>query len=43
MKSGLEVANSDKDMGMLSFEQNTTSNGAQVSLMWNVAIEAEGG
>lgn len=42
VKSGLKVANSDKEMGMLSFEQNQTSGNKQVSLTWNVAVEAEG-
>lgn len=44
-KSGLQVASSDKDMGSISFEQRNAgvvANGAQVTLPWNVSIEAEG-
>jgi hypothetical protein len=42
VKSGLKVVNSDKDMGVLSLEQNVQLDGKQVSLPWNVLIEASG-
>ncbi|WP_313442417.1 hypothetical protein [Stenotrophomonas sp.] len=42
VKSGLKVATVDKDLGMLTFEQNTQLNGGQITLPWNVLIEAEG-
>ncbi|OBU64621.1 hypothetical protein A9K58_17075 [Stenotrophomonas maltophilia] len=42
VKSGLTVASVDKDLGMLSFTQNTQLNGGQVTLPWNVMIEGEG-
>lgn len=45
VKSGLKVAHSDKDIGILSFEQSNagvTNTGQQVNLPWNVTIEADG-
>jgi hypothetical protein len=45
VKSGLKVANSDKEMGLLSFEQSNagvTDTGQQVDLPWNVTVEEEG-
>lgn len=42
VKSGLKVASSDKDMGVLSLEQNQQLDGSQVTLPWNVLIEAKG-
>lgn len=42
VKSGLKVASSDKDMGVLSLEQNQQLDGNQVTLPWNVLIEAQG-
>lgn len=44
-KSGLTVAQSDKDIGILNFQQlnaGVTNTGAQVNLPWNVTIEEEG-
>lgn len=44
-KSGLKVSHSDKDIGILSFEQSNagvTNTGQHVNLPWNVTIEAEG-
>lgn len=43
VKSGLTVAHSDQDLGILSFNQSNagvTNTGQQVDLPWNVAIEA---
>lgn len=45
VKSGLTVASSDKEMGIISFQQlnaGVTSSGTQVNVPWNVTIEAEG-
>ena len=45
-KSGLTVAQSDNDMGIIQFQQlnaGVTSSGAQVNVPWNVAIEAKDG
>lgn len=42
VKSGLRVGNSDKGAGILTFEQNASHKGQNVSLPWNVVIEAEG-
>lgn len=42
VKSGLKVASSDKEMGLINGEQSQTLNGAQVTLPWNVAIEQRG-
>jgi hypothetical protein len=44
-KSGLKVSHSDKDVGILSFEQSNagvTNTGQHVNLPWNVTIESEG-
>lgn len=47
VKSGLKLANANKDLGILSFEQanaGVTNTGQQVNLAWNVTIEeAQGG
>ncbi len=45
VKSGLTVASSDKEMGIISFQQlnaGVTNSGTQVNVPWNVTIEAEG-
>lgn len=42
VKSGLKVASSEKDMGIINFEQNTLLDGKQITLPWNVVIEADG-
>jgi hypothetical protein len=45
VKSGLTVAHSDVDLGILSFSQanaGVTNTGQQVNLPWNVTIESEG-
>lgn len=42
VKSGLRVGSSDKGAGILTFEQNASHKGQNVSLPWNVVIEAEG-
>ena len=42
VKSGLKVASVDKDLGMLTLEQNVQFNGGQTTLPWNVLVEAEG-
>lgn len=42
VKSGLKIANADKEMGLISAEQNQSLGGSQVSLPWNIAIEAAG-
>lgn len=46
MKSGLKVANADKELGIISFEQanaGVTNTGQQVNLPWNVTIEEAAG
>lgn len=46
VKSGLKVANADKDLGIISFEQanaGVTNTGQQVNLPWNVTIEDAAG
>lgn len=42
VKSGLKVINADKDMGVLSLEQAEQLDGKEVSLPWNVLVEASG-
>ncbi|MEO8011910.1 MAG: hypothetical protein ABI650_09725 [Dokdonella sp.] len=45
VKSGLTVAHSDIDLGILAFSQanaGVTNTGQQVDLPWNVTIESEG-
>ncbi len=45
VKSGLTVAHSDIDLGILAFSQanaGVTNSGQQVNLPWNVTMEAEG-
>lgn len=45
VKSGLTVAHSDIDLGILAFSQangGVTNTGQQVNLPWNVTMEAEG-
>ncbi|MGH8031877.1 MAG: hypothetical protein ACREO8_05795 [Luteimonas sp.] len=44
-KSGLKVAQSEKDLGIISFEQvnaGVTNTGVHVNIPWNVTIEADG-
>ncbi len=46
VKSGLTVAQSEKDMGIIQFQQmnaGVTNTGTQVNVPWNVTIEEEGG
>ena len=46
MKSGLTISNSDKELGVLSFQQanaGVTNTGQQVNLPWNVTIEEASG
>ena len=43
VKSGLTVAHSDQDLGILTFQQanaGVTNTGQQVNLPWNVTIES---
>ncbi|WP_246161266.1 hypothetical protein [Stenotrophomonas cyclobalanopsidis] len=42
VKAGLKVASIDKDLGMLTFEQIGQLNGGQITLPWNVLVEADG-
>lgn len=45
-KSGLTVAQSDKDIGVITFQQlnaGVTNSGQQVNIPWNVTIEESGG
>lgn len=42
VKSGLKVANIDRELGSLSFEQVASGSGGPVNLPWNVLIEPEG-
>lgn len=47
IKAGLSVGQADKEMGIINFQQTGagstfTGNGQQVTIPWNVAIEAEG-
>lgn len=42
LKSGLKVTNSEKEMGLISAEQNEVLNNSPVLLPWNVVIEQSG-
>ena len=47
VKAGLSVGQADKEMGIINFQQTGAGstfggNGQQVTVPWNVAIEAEG-
>ena len=42
VKSGLKIASVDKDLGMLTLAQIGQLNGGQITLPWNVLVEADG-